>query len=211
MTFESDNKGADTTFEEGSARWTNCLQLIAETQDRAAFQQLFTHFAPLIKSFAYKVPSLQETESFAEELVQETMLKVWTRAATFDASLSSPGTWIFTIARNMRVDLLRKLARHVVNSVSIHQDDEEDELDLQDIWFEDESSDLFNLLVQQRSRKQIHASLLALPAEQSTILRKVYLEDKSHVEVAQELELPLGTVKSRVRLALNKMKLIVDR
>jgi RNA polymerase sigma-70 factor (ECF subfamily) len=70
---------------------------------------------------------------------------------------------------------------------------------------------VFNLLVQQRSRKQIHESLLSLPVEQADILRKVYLEDKSHTEVAAELGLPLGTVKSRVRLALNKLKLLVDR
>lgn len=212
MTIESDHNEAESAFEAGNARWVACLLRIAEHQDRAAFQQLFSHFAPLIKSFAYKVPSLQETDSFAEELVQETMLKVWTRAATFDANLASPGTWIYSIARNMRIDLLRKLARHTVNSVSLYQEeDEAGELNLQDIWAEQDSDGVFELLAQQRSRKQIHESLLTLPQEQATILRKVYLEDKSHAEVAQELALPLGTVKSRVRLALNKMKLVIDR
>jgi RNA polymerase sigma factor (sigma-70 family) len=75
----------------------------------------------------------------------------------------------------------------------------------------DDSGDVFNLLVQERNRRQIQESLLSLPQEQSDILRRVYLEDKSHAEVAQELGLPLGTVKSRVRLALNKLKLLVDR
>jgi RNA polymerase sigma-70 factor (ECF subfamily) len=139
------------------------------------------------------------------------MLKVWTRAGSFDPKLASPSTWMFSIARNMRVDLLRKLARHVVNNVSLQGKNEGGELDMEDIWFEDPNSDLFNHLAQQRSRRQIHEALLTLPEEQAFILHKVYLEDKSHSEVAEELQLPLGTVKSRVRLALNKLKLIVDR
>lgn len=211
MEHDADASTAGSAFDEGNLYWISCLQRVAAQQDTAAFRELFEHFGPLVKSFAFKVPSLQEAETFAEELVQETMLKVWTRAATFDPALASPGTWIFTIARNMRIDLLRKQARHVVNTVSMTREDEDDELDMEDIWFEDESGDVFNLLVQQRSRKQIHDSLLGLPPEQSEILRKVYLEDKSHAEVAEELRLPLGTVKSRVRLALNKLKLVVDR
>jgi RNA polymerase sigma-70 factor (ECF subfamily) len=193
-------------------QWISCLEKVASDQDLAAFRMLFNHFSPLIKSFAFKVPSLQESESFGEELVQETMFKVWSKASTFDPSLASPGTWIFTIARNMRIDLLRKQARHAVNTVSLHQaDDSDDDLDMEDIWLEDDTADLFNQLVQMRSRKQIHESLKTLPKEQAEILRKVYLEDKSHAEVAHELSLPLGTVKSRVRLALSKLKLIVDR
>lgn len=198
--------------EENSGLWTSCIARVAEDCDKAAFRQLFDHFAPLIKSFAYKVPALEQPEVFSEELVQETMLKVWTRASTFDANLASPSTWIFTIARNMRVDLLRKSSRHIVNTVSIHADDSNDDsLDMEDLWFEDENSDVFNQLVQQRTRTMIRESLLKLPSEQAFILKKVYLEDKSHSEVAAELGLPLGTVKSRVRLAMTKMKLILDR
>jgi RNA polymerase sigma-70 factor (ECF subfamily) len=212
METDSDTALQGNDNDAGNARWIDCLARVARDQDRQAFHELFRHFGPLVKSFAWKVPSLQEAETFSEELVQETMLKVWTRAATFDPLLSSPGTWIFTIARNMRIDLLRKQARHTVNTVSLTRDDEDDDgLDLEDIWFEDDSGDVFNLLVQQRNRRQIHESLLTLPPEQAEILRKVYLEDKSHAEVAEELDLPLGTVKSRVRLALNKLKLLVDR
>jgi len=192
--------------------WTQCLQRVAAERDTAAFRELFEHFSPMVKAFAYKVPSLEHPDAFAEELLQETMLKVWTRAESFDAKLASPSTWIFTIARNMRIDLLRKQARHVVNTVSLSQEGEEDDdVDLEAIWFEDENSDVFNQLAQQRSRRQIHESLKTLPAEQTEVLAKVYLEDKSHAEVAEELQLPLGTVKSRVRLALNKLKLVVDR
>jgi RNA polymerase sigma-70 factor (ECF subfamily) len=196
---------------ETGSHWTECLQRIARNKDRDAFRQLYEHFAPLIKSYAFKVPGLEQTEVFAEELVQETMLKVWMKAATFDAHQASPGTWIFTIARNMRIDLLRKSARHIVNMVSLQPDEDDNTLDMDDIWFEDEHSDVFNIVAQERSSKLIQESLWNLPEEQAEILRKVYMEDKSHAEVAEELQLPLGTVKSRVRLALTKLKLLVDR
>lgn len=211
MDSHSDTEAPDANSDEGNVHWVDCLNRVARQGDRLAFRELFNHFAPLIRAFAYKVHSLDHPDQFADELVQETLLKVWTRAATFDPKLASPSTWIFTIARNMRIDLLRKLARHVVNTVSLHGEDEDGELDMEDIWFVDETSDVFNHLAQQRSRRQIQESLLTLPEEQAFILRKVYMEDKSHAEVAQELDLPLGTVKSRVRLALNKLKLIVDR
>jgi RNA polymerase sigma factor (sigma-70 family) len=212
MSQQHDNDLQKNYPEDNTNLWASCIARVARRQDRDAFRQLFEHFAPLVKSFAYKVPGLEHADVFSEELVQETMLKVWTRAETFDANLASPSTWIFTIARNMRVDMLRKTGRHVVNTVSIHGDpNDDDSLDMEDLWFEDESSDVFNKLVQQRTRTMIRESLLQLPEEQAFILKKVYLEDKSHSEVANELGLPLGTVKSRVRLAMTKMKLILDR
>ncbi len=211
MPFDGEQTSGDSAADEHAQHWVQCMQRVAQQQDRLAFRELFNHFAPMVKAFAYKVPSLVHADSFAEELLQETMLKVWNKAASFDARLASPSTWIFTIARNMRIDLLRKQASHVVNTVSLYQDDEEGSISLEDIWFEDENSDLFNALAQQRSRKQIHEALATLPPEQACVLEKVYLEDKSHADVALELALPLGTVKSRVRLALSKLKLIVDR
>jgi RNA polymerase sigma-70 factor, ECF subfamily len=194
-----------------AAHWVACIEQVAKAQDPQAFRDLFKRFAPMVKAYAYKVPSLLQVDQFAEELVQETMLRVWTRAGSFDAALASPGTWIFTIARNLRIDMLRRQGRHVVNRVSLSEDEDESEIDLEDIWFEDENSDVFNQLALQRNRQQIHQSLATLPPEQLQVLTKVYLEDKSHVEVSAELGLPLGTVKSRVRLALAKLKLMIDR
>lgn len=211
MNSETKDVTPEAAVEAGTGHWVECLARVAQDQDRQAFRELFDHFAPLVRSFAYKVPALEQPDVFADELVQETMLKVWTRADTFDSRLASPGTWIFTIARNMRIDLLRKQARHVVNTVSINRDDDNDDLDMEDIWFEDEDSDVFDHLAQHRNSEMIHESLKTLPTEQAFILQKVYLEDKSHSEVAHELSLPLGTVKSRVRLALNKLKLVVEQ
>jgi RNA polymerase sigma-70 factor (ECF subfamily) len=209
MDSDIDTGTSEASADDAPERWSACLARVGEHGDRQAFRELYDHFVPLIRAFARKVSSLEHPEQFADELVQETMLKVWTRAASFDPKLASPGTWVFTIARNMRIDLLRKRARHVVNSVSLQ--DEDSALDMEDIWFVDTGHDLLNQLAQQRSRRQIRAALRTLPPEQAGILHKVYMEDKSHTEVAAELALPLGTVKSRVRLALNKLKLIVDR
>ena len=194
---------------EEPAHWNQLLVQVARKQDRRSFQQLFEHFAPLIKAFAYKVPSVSQTEAFADELVQETMLKVWVKAKSFDSRRASASTWIFTIARNTRIDLLRKYSRHHTNAVSTESI--ADMLETQDIWFEEMENDVFNHLAQQRNQKVIHDSLKDLPDEQSYILEKVYLEDKSHSEVATELALPLGTVKSRVRLALKKLRITIDR
>jgi RNA polymerase sigma-70 factor (ECF subfamily) len=163
----------------------------------------------LIKAFAIRLSSGTKSENLAEELVQETMLKVWQKAGSFNSEKANASTWIFTIARNTRIDLLRKKARHQNNRVA--NDHSEEGFDVEDIWIEDENEDVFNQIAKQRSIKSLHETLQELPEEQSFILKKVYLEDKSHSEIAQELDLPLGTVKSRVRLALNKLRLTVDR
>ena len=189
--------------------WSECLEKIASKGDREAFRLLFNKFSPLIKAFAIRLSSGTKSENLAEELVQETMLKVWQKAGSFNSEKANASTWIFTIARNTRIDLLRKKARHQNNRVA--NDHSEEGFDVEDIWIEDENEDVFNQIAKQRSIKSLHETLQELPEEQSFILKKVYLEDKSHSEIAQELDLPLGTVKSRVRLALNKLRLTVDR
>ncbi len=156
---------------DSASRWNECLHRVARFQDRDAFQQLFSHFAPLIKSFAYKVPNLNQADTFADELVQESMIKVWTKADSFDANLASAGTWIFTIARNTRIDLIRKNSRHVKNAVSTDFI-EDDTLEAQDIWLEDVGTDVFNQIYQQRGRRLIQGALRELPEEQAEILKR---------------------------------------
>jgi len=189
--------------------WSEHLRLVGENRDRTAFRDLFDKFAPLIKAFSGRQIGGDFNDPLAEELVQETMIKVWEKASTFDAAKASASTWIFTIARNTRIDLLRKNIRHQQNRT--HLDQGEDGFDVEDIWIEDEDEDVFNILAKQRSADMLHEFMAELPQEQSFILRKVYLEDKSHSEIAEELSLPLGTVKSRVRLALSKLRLSVER
>ena len=140
------------------------------------------------------------SNALAEELVQEVMLKIWNRACTFDASKASATTWIYTLARNCRIDLLRKKFR-VREEVDV---DELWDLGTEDDMLEDE-------VYQKRIEVDVRESLGGLPAEQRQIITKVYMEGKSHSEVAEELGLPLGTVKSRVRLAMSKLKVMLDR
>lgn len=200
---------ARSRMSESTQEWSDYLLQVAEHKNREAFQKLFNRFSPLIKAFAARQASGEYGENLAEELVQETMVKVWQKAKSFNPEKASASTWIFTIARNTRIDIMRKNARHINNKAT--SDQYEDAFDVEDIWVENENEDVFNQLVKQRNSEMLHECMKELPEEQSFILKKVYLEDKSHTEIAEELQLPLGTVKSRVRLALNKLRLSVDR
>jgi len=189
-----------------SAHWNDLVQTVARDRDRSAFQALFTHFAPLVKAYAYKVSDLAQAEALAEELVQETMIKVWLKADTFNAEKSAAGTWIFTIARNTRIDLLRKYARQWEND---KEEFDESKLSADDIWMHQQNDVLENVSEQQQQEKLL-ASFKVLSEDQASIVRAIFIEGKSHTEAAGTFGLPLGTVKSRVRLALQKLKLNID-
>lgn len=178
--------------------WSVCLQQVAESQDREAFSRLFSHFAPLIKAFAINGSAL--AAAHADELVQEVMIKVWQKAKAFNPQKAAASTWIYTIARNCRTDMYRRLQKF------------ETPISADDIWPDmDESEELFAAVQQKRDEVRVREMLEGLPHEQAQILVKVYMEGKSHSEVAEELDLPLGTVKSRVRLAMKKLQLVAER
>ena len=186
-------------FERETDPWTIRLQAVARDRDRKAYAELFRHFAPLLKSFALSTSGMS-SNALAEELVQEVMLKIWNRAATFDAAKASATTWIYTLARNCRIDLLRRKFR-------VHE-----EVDVDELWdFGTDPEELHDALYQKRIEVDVRESLRALPSEQRQIIAKVYMEGKSHSEVAEELNLPLGTVKSRIRLAMSKLKVMLQR
>ena len=172
------------------------IEAVALRQDRAAFRALFKDFGPKIKAYAIKQGMLE----YAEELVQEVMVNIWRRARQFDRSKASASTWLFAITRNARIDMLRKLQR---TSQEIHVENEF----LWSLPGEGEPSSAFQMAVHS---KRLRESLNDLPTDQRDVIAKVYLEDKSHQRVADELELPLGTVKSRVRLALQKLQVILQ-
>lgn len=186
-------------FEREIDGWTLRLQAVARDRDRQAYGELFRHFAPLLKSFALSTPGMS-SNALAEELVQEVMLKIWNRASTFDASKASATTWIYTLARNCRIDLLRRKYRV------------QEEVDVDDLWdVGTDPEELSDDLYQKRIEVDVRESLRVLPPEQRQIIAKVYMEGKSHSEVAEELSLPLGTVKSRIRLAMSKLKVMLQR
>ena len=177
--------------------WSECLTLIGQHEDRAAFTRLFRHFAPLMKAFALSGSTLSANN--ADELVQEVMLKVWQKAGAFNAEKAAASTWIYTIARNSRTDLFRRLQKF------------DTPLSADDVTGSQESEEAFMVLHQKRGRDKIRGLIDELPNDQAQILAKVYMEGKSHSEVAGELDIPLGTVKSRVRLALQKLQIRFEK
>ncbi len=194
-----------TTVEQKPARpegrkdpWSLLLEKVGKHQDREAYHQLFEHFAPQIKYYAMA----NGLASHAEELVQEVFVSIWRRSCLYDWRKAAASTWIFTIARNQRIDMLRKMQRSSAEMA----------VDTEDLWqipgeHENEPVTSLHRLM---SERRIRDSLSHLPEEQITVIAKVYMENKSHQTVADELNIPLGTVKSRVRLALNKLKVILQ-
>jgi RNA polymerase sigma-70 factor (ECF subfamily) len=172
--------------------WSACLVEIASSKDRKQFALLFGYFAPRLKSFFLR---LGLSPAAAEDLAQETMLTVWNKAQSFDASRASASTWIFTIARNLRIDLLRR------------ERDPNLLAELYDGVVEPMPSD--NVLTVEREVR-IRAALDKLPADQADVIRLSFFEDRPQSEIANTLDIPLGTVKSRVRLAMNRLRALVE-
>jgi RNA polymerase sigma-70 factor (ECF subfamily) len=170
------------------------LDALASGPDRTAFARLFAHFAPRVKSYLRR---LGADDALAEELVQEVMLTVWRRAQLFDRRQAGASTWIFTIARNKRIDRLRRERRP--------------ELDPDDPALVPEAETPADQQVEAGQRQaRLRAAVARLPDEQARLLRLSYFEDKSHSTIADELDLPLGTVKSRLRLALSRLKTLLE-
>lgn len=191
--------GQNKSSTELTAQLRDCIARVANQGDKAAFSILFDHYAPLIR--AYSLAREPGADLVADELAQEVMIRVWLKAGTYNSQLANTNTWIFTLARNCRIDYLRRNGRFV------------SEIDPTEIFndMEDESPSPFQLTHQSRLEENIRTGLEKLPREQSEILIKVYLEGKSHQQTSEELKLPLGTVKSRVRLAIKKLKVLVAR
>lgn len=173
--------------------WNDHLVHVGEHSDRQSFRSLFEHFAPLIKS--YYLGKSPRSVNLIEELIQEVMVKVWQKAHTYDPKKAAASTWIFTLARNTYIDMLRRLNKYSTTS----------SIETEDIWEDTTEVGPLNQLETIRDSSLIRDSLSQLPHAQAQIIAKVYMDGKTHVEVANELDLPLGTVKSRVRLALNKL------
>ena len=166
------------------------IEAIARDQSRSAFAGLFEHFAPRLKSYVMRLGADERT---AEEVVQETMLMVWRKAAGFDSGRAAASTWIFTIARNKRIDRIRREQRP--------------ELDPNDPALVGAPVELADVALQRQEHGgRIRAAISRLSVEQASLVRSAFFDDKSHREIASERSLPLGTVKSRIRLALGRLR-----
>lgn len=178
----------------GERELVSLIAAVATRQDRAAFAALFRHFVPRLKAYGLRAGS---AANIAEEIAQEAMLAVWRRAATFDPAKASVTTWIFTILRNKRIDLIRREHRPEI---------EPDDPNLESAAAETPEQAVDAAETEQAMRLK----LAALPPEQSALIRKAFFEDKSHSAIAAELSLPLGTVKSRIRTALAQLRVMVS-
>jgi RNA polymerase sigma-70 factor (ECF subfamily) len=182
--------GSSNDNKNNLSEWDRLLLRVGNDRDRSAFKKLYEHFAPRLKSFLLRIGS---DMSAAEEICQESMIMVWRRAETFNPDSAGASTWIFTIARNKRIDKLRKDNRPLP--------------DLNDPSFfqipVDKSDDILQRVEEE---KKIKNALKNLPPEQAKLILSAYYEEKSHRKIADETNLPLGTVKSRIRLAINRLR-----
>lgn len=167
------------------------IQAIATRQDRAAFASLFRHYAPRIKAFIMRSGADSET---AHEVAQEALIMVWRKAASFDRTRASATTWLYTIARNKRIDLVRRSGRSAIET--------EDWLTV----FAPDDDDADKSIIAVQTYNRVRELLARLSADQRLVIEKAFFENKTHTVIAAELELPLGTTKSRIRLALKHLR-----
>jgi RNA polymerase sigma-70 factor (ECF subfamily) len=166
------------------------IAAIARSGDRDAFAKLFDHFAPRVKGLLMRGGAPAE---LAEEVAQETLLAVWRKARLFDPAKASASTWIATIARNLRIDIARRETRARLSQVYEILDEEDPE-----------QPDAVLSGAEREAR--VRAAMTQLSPDQYRVVELAFLEGYSHQEVAQRLAIPLGTVKSRLRLALSHLR-----
>ena len=168
----------------------NLLHRLSMRRDDQAFRELFETYGPKVKSYMMRHGA---DPHVAEDLAQETMLTVWRKAALYSEGKGSATTWIFTIARNLRIDRLRR-ERHFQMLPEDHDE-------------EPSGDPLPDEMLTEREREvEARAALQALPPEQLEVVKLAYIEGLSHSDIALRLNLPLGTVKSRMRLAYQKIR-----
>jgi len=178
-------------------RWAELVGRIAQAQDRQAFAELFAHFAPRLKAHLMKsgVAAPQ-----AEDLAQEAMITLWRKAALFRVEDGGVATWLFTIARNLRIDAIRRGRRGSDGHVS----------DVEARFIPDDSPSAQARVETTQAQARIREAIAALPAEQMRVVELSFFEDKAHPDIARALGVPLGTVKSRLRLAMARLRRIME-
>lgn len=172
------------------------IRAVADGADRQAFAALFKHFGPRVKSYLMRTGS---PEPLAEELAQETLVQVWRKAASFDPAQGHASTWVFTIARNLRVDQVRR--RGLNQGSGIEADDE---------VMDGHVPSAEEMLRTVRRERGVRDALARLALPQAQLLRLSFFEERPHGQIAQELGMPLGTVKSRIRAAVGRLRELLD-
>ena len=176
-----------------AARWAALIEAVATRRDREAFATLFEHFAPRIKTFMRRSGA---SEQSADEFAQEALLAVWSKAALFDPKSVGATAWIFTIARNLRIDVLRREKRS----------GREYTVDIDPEFHVDDGPQPDAGLAVAQAESRVRDALALLPEDQLRVIELSFFDEKAHAEIAQTLRIPLGTVKSRLRLAMNRLR-----
>lgn len=186
----NDNSQSTTGGEQATLNAMAWIAAIAAHQDRSAFASLFVYYAPKVKALLVRAGASAE---LAEDIAQDTLLMVWNKASQFDAERASPSAWIYTIARNLRIDKLRQEKRAKLFAEAAVDEPKDSERP-------DQNYDAL-----QRDER-IRAALRELSDEQLRVVELSFIEGLPHGDIAQVLNLPLGTVKSRLRLAMSKLR-----
>ena len=168
--------------------WVAHIEAVRDHADQQAFSLLFRHFAPRVKAFLMKSGAGAE---LAEEITQEVMATLWRKPHLFDPAKASVSTWIFTIARNRKIDLLSKQKRPEPEDLP---------------WGPEAEPDQEDTLALSQETEQLGEALAKLPEKQRNLIEKAYFGELSHSEIAEQTGLPLGTIKSRIRLALDRLR-----
>ncbi|MBS0320753.1 MAG: sigma-70 family RNA polymerase sigma factor [Proteobacteria bacterium] len=185
------------------AELNDWMRAVATTADRAAFAALFRHYAPRVKGFLVRSGT---PEGVAEELAQDALATLWRRAASFDPARAQLSTWLYAIARNLAIDQHRRRAG-VMHVEGLADDD-------LDVHITGDARPALSTpddaaAAAERDRR-VRAALNALPPEQAEVLRRSFYDEHAHATIAAELGLPLGTVKSRIRLAVKHLRQLLD-
>lgn len=175
-------------MEPDQQHWIDCIRRIRDDKDQSAFIDLFRHFAPRVKAFLMRGGT---DAALAEETTQEVMATLWNKAHLFDPTRASVATWIFTIARNRKIDAIRKQRRPEPEDIG---------------WGPEVEPDQEDVLSLQQDTARLNEAIKTLPDKQRVLIEHAYFGDLSHSEIAEKTGLPLGTIKSRIRLALERLR-----
>ncbi|MBM3546354.1 MAG: sigma-70 family RNA polymerase sigma factor [Alphaproteobacteria bacterium] len=178
----------------GARELDDLVLKVGRGRDREAFISLYKHFAPRVKAYLLR---LGADDTAAEEATQETMLSLWRRADSFDPSQAGAGTWVFTIARNRRIDLIRRERRPEADESAAEQ-------------VADPAEPADQAIAAAERDKRVRVALEVLPREQAALIEMAYYQDLTQTAIAAKTGLPLGTVKSRFRLAFARLKRVLE-
>lgn len=168
--------------------WSDCICRVAADGDKAAFAALFRHFAPRVKSYLMKRGA---SDTQAEDAMQEAFATIWHRAHLYDPVKAAASTWIFTIARNKLLDALRKQSRPEPEDLP------------ETVEHAASAEEAVNFGQEQAL---LHAAIKRLPQKQRDMIERAFLGDLTHAEISEQTDLPLGTIKSRIRLGLERLR-----